>query len=192
MAKEVTNDKKEDVTAQGAANASAPSSEAGKSEDKPLNLEVEAPDWLQGFSDGIATMIESNAKVLESNAEILNAITAFNENASTVVKQIMEEAKGSGGEAQAFDVDALTSSFEAVVKKALAPSIQGGFNGKQAEKPFVQIKKKAKYVVAKGQKFYSTGSETMVEEGTDVTGLEPERLASLIAQGIAVEKPEED
>lgn len=55
----------------------------------------------------------------------------------------------------------------------------------------VKINKKAKYVVAKGRAFHSSVSGGLVGEGVDVSGLEPDRLKTLIAQGIAVEESED-
>lgn len=97
---------------------------------------------------------------------VLTAIGQFNENAANVVKDIIAEAKG----------EANTPSEK--------PKVQSSAS--------VKINKKAKYVVANGKSFYSSVSGSVVVEGTDITGLETERLEKLLALGIAVEKSEED
>lgn len=96
---------------------------------------------------------------LESKLDqVLEAIGQFNENAEHVVKDIIAEAK------------------------SVTPA-----KVENKEIPAVKINKKAKYVVAKGQKFQSAVSGSMITEGTDVTGFESERLQKLLAQGIVVE-----
>lgn len=99
-------------------------------------------------------------------SKVLDAIAQFNANAETVVKDIIAEAKAEG-------------SAQKPQEKVATTVVD------------VKINKKAKYVVAKGKAFHSTLSNGLVGEGTDVSGLEPDRLKALIAQGIAVEVSED-
>jgi len=108
-------------------------------------------------------ILDSNQAVIDSNNAVLESIQLFNENAKGVVEDILKAAKS-----------------DARVEKA------------EKLKPVeVSINKKATYVVAKGKKFQSSVSGSIVEEGTELNGLETERLKSLITQGIAVEKVED-
>ena len=97
---------------------------------------------------------------------VLTAIGEFNENAANVVKDILAEAKGNpNNEPQ---------------------------KPKQSNTPSIKINKKAKYVVAQGKSFHSSVSGSLVKEGTDISGLENDRLEKLIVLGIAVEKSDKD
>lgn len=130
----------------------------GSSED------VITPQWALDLIDSNNAVLESNQSVVDSNNAVLEAINAFNNNAETVVKDIIAEAKNTG-----------TESVKPVKKDVVE----------------VKVNKKAKYVVAEGRKFQSAVSGTIVTSGTDVTGLETARLESLIAQGIVVEKSDQ-
>lgn len=112
--------------------------------------------------DLLQLVLESNQAVIDSNNAVIAAIEAFNENAKDVVSDILVAAKGGKSE---------------IANKPKAIE--------------VSINKKATYVVAKGKKFHSSVSGSIVKEGTVLNGLETERLKSLIAQGIAVEKTED-
>lgn len=131
-----------------------------------LEMEFDVPNPLQVVIDSNNAVLESNQKVIDSNNAVLEAIAQFNENAEKVVKGIISEAKAVGSSAK--DQTA-----------TLTPAVD------------VKINKKAKYVVAKGKAFHSSVSGGLVGEGVDVSGLEPDRLKSLIAQGIAVEDSED-
>lgn len=112
--------------------------------------------------DMLQLVLESNQAVIESNNAVLSAIESFNENAKDVVAVILASAKGGGIE---------KSEKTKVVE--------------------ISINKKATYVVAKGKKFQSSVTGEIITEGTELNGLETERLKSLVAQGIAVEKSED-
>ncbi|TDQ79581.1 hypothetical protein [Sphingobacterium yanglingense] len=158
--------KKEDTTAQGAGSTSVDEIIQTSKTDAPtidesiksdVDTSNEAPQWA-------LDLIESNNAVIESNNAVVLAVESFNENASRVVREVLEEAR-------------LVGSTKPV--NTAKPKAE------------ITINKKATYVVAKGKKFQSSVSGNIVEEGTELNGLETERLRSLIAQGIAVEKSED-
>jgi len=163
MATKDVNKEKEDTTAQGADSASTVD-QAKDSSKELVEQENDSSKELNALIESHKEVIESNNAVIESNNEVIAAVASFRENASRVVKEIMQEAQSNG-----------TSELKNVAK----PSAE------------ISINKKATYVVAKGKKFQSSVSGEMITEGTELNGFETERLKSLIAQGIAVEKSED-
>lgn len=160
MANEAKENKKVETPAPGA----EVSSDNGNKPETPENTESKTDQDLGGSGE-VAPQWAIDLK--DTCNQVLAAIDRFNENASRVVKDIIDEAKDNGSKGS----KSITTSN---------PS------------PAVKINKKAKYVVAKGKAFHSSVSGAIVKEGTDITGLETERLEKLIAHGIAVEKSEED
>lgn len=137
-----------------------------QTQSEPLEMEFDVPNPLQEMIDSNNAVLESNQAVIDSNNAVLEAIAQFNENAEKVVKDIISEAKAVGNP-------------EKEQTATTTPAVE------------VKINKKAKYVVAKGRAFHSSVSGGQVGEGVDVSGLEPDRLKALIAQGIAVEDTED-
>lgn len=154
MSKQEDKTKDKEVTTAPGADSSSEKTEGTATEKATeTSNDSEAPAWVEEVQ-------ASNQAVLDSNKAVLTAISDFNQNASTVVRDIMKEAYKAG-----------SSASNEAEKKA----------------PEVKVNKKAKYEVAKGKRFQSSVTGSMVEAGSDVSDLSADMLQSLLSQGIIKE-----
>lgn len=120
-------------------------------------VEEVAPEWA-------VKLLESNQAVIDSNNVVVEAVSDFKENASNVVRDILETANSA-------------SKGEKIAAKV-----------EQSKKPKVEVNKESKYVVREGKRFADKDDPSFIyEAGYNVSSLATERLQALLEQGIIEE-----
>lgn len=144
---------KEETTAPGADSSSEKTEGTAAVKTADTSKVSDVPAWVEEVK-------ASNQAVLDSNQEVLAGISEFVKNASTVVENIVKEARKAGS---------------------------GASNADEKKAPEVKVNKKAKYEVAEGKRFQISATGAIVEAGTDVSDLPVDTLQSLLSQGIIKE-----